>query len=69
MSHSLDQSRAAVGQALLAGHAFDGPADIIVIPESYFLREPAPRVAAGSDASGEDWTDGFDIHLGVYARF
>lgn len=68
MSHSSNRPHASEGQALLAGHAL-GPADIIVIPESYFLRDPAPRVAAGSDESGEDWTDGFDIHLGVYARF
>ncbi len=69
MSHSSNRPHAADGQALLAGHALDDLAredrfGVIVIPESSFLRDP-PR----SVESGEIWTDGFDIHLGVYARF
>jgi len=75
MSHSTERPRDAQGQALPADHAHDGiareePFGIPAITEPDFLRDPfAGPFESDFASASEDWAGGFDLHLGVYARY
>ncbi len=62
-------------QAPFAGHPFGGLAredrfGVLVGFEDHSPQVPNDGVAANGQAeSADEWTGGFDFHLGVYARF
>ena len=78
MSHSLSEPLGSQEQAPFAGHPFGGLArddrfGILAAFENHSPQVPHTAVAAQADDdqadTADEWTGGFDFHLGVYARF
>jgi hypothetical protein len=79
LSHSSSEPLGSQEQALFAGHPFGGLArdDRFGILAAFENQSPqVPDVGApvqadedGQAEAADEWTGGFDFHLGVYARF
>ena len=78
MSHSSSEPLGSQEQATFAGHPFGGLArddrfGILAAFENHSPQVPHTAVAAQADDdqadTADEWTGGFDFHLGVYARF
>jgi hypothetical protein len=78
MSHSY-QSGASQAQVPFAGHPLGGLVredrfDVPAISETDVLSDTAGGSTGSVESNGsavafDDWSGGFDFHLGVYARF
>jgi len=78
LSHSSSEPLGSQEQAPFAGHPFGGLArddrfGILAAFEKHSPQVPHTAVAAQADDdqadTADEWTGGFDFHLGVYARF
>ena len=78
MSHSSSEPLGSQEQAPFAGHPFGGLArddrfGILAAFENHSPQVPHTAFAARADDdqadTADEWTGGFDFHLGVYARF
>jgi hypothetical protein len=78
LSHSSSEPLGSQEQAPFAGHPFGGLArddrfGILAAFENHSPQVSDAAAAAQADDgqadAAEEWTGGFDFHLGVYARF
>jgi hypothetical protein len=79
LSHSSSEPLGSQEQAPFAGHPFGGLAredrfGVLAAFENHSPQVPDDGAAAQANDDGraeaaDEWTGGFDFHLGVYARF